>query len=75
MNPAAIGSMGGLDMGGGSIDAGASSSNRGGNNQVGGTVFGNYNPAASSAASQAWVPWAVVGAVALGALFIFKGAK
>lgn len=67
-----------MDMGGGggySADFGATATNTGGTNSVGGTVFGNYNPAASSAASQAWVPWAVVGVVVLGGLFMMTKGK
>ncbi len=67
-----------MDMSGGggySADFGATATNTGGTNSVGGTVFGNYNPAASSAASQAWVPWAVVGVVVLGGLFMMTKGK
>lgn len=70
--------MGPMDMSGGggySADFGATATATGGTNITGGTVFGNYNPAASTAAAQSWVPWAVVGAVVLGAVFMMKGAK
>jgi len=60
---------------GNSVDLGATATNTGGTNSVGGNVFGNYNPAASSAASQAWVPWAVVGVVVLGGFFMMTKGK
>ncbi|MFD1384317.1 hypothetical protein ACFQ45_13140 [Rhodanobacter aciditrophus] len=67
--------MGGLNMGGGSIAPSSSASNQGGTNTVGGAVFGNYNPAATTSAQQNWVPWVVGGAVALSAVLLMRGGK
>ncbi|QRV22797.1 hypothetical protein [Marinomonas foliarum] len=65
----ALAGFGGLDMGGGSIAPSSSASNKGGTNLVGGTVFGDYNPASE----QDLMPWVVGGVVLLlGAVFVLK---
>lgn len=64
--------MAGLSMGGGSsLDAGGSSSMKGGDNKVGGTSFGSY----TAASKTSWVPWLVVGVVVLGSVIMMKGGK
>jgi hypothetical protein len=65
-----------MDMGGGggySADFGATATNTGGTNTVGGTVFGNYSAAPSAASSM--VPLLVGGVVLLGVIFMMKGGK
>lgn len=66
-----LGGMGslGIDSGGGSLGDSSSASNQGGTNAVGDASFGNYNPAASTAA---WVPLVAVAAVALGGVLLLK---
>lgn len=64
-----------IDMSGGggySADFGATASNQGGTNTVGGTVFGDY--AAPSNGSNL-LPWLIGGAVILGVVFMVKGGK
>ena len=60
---------------GNSVDLGATATNTGGTNTVGGAVFGNYNPAATTSTQQQWVPWIVGGVVVLGAVMLMKGGK
>jgi hypothetical protein len=65
-----------MDMSGGggySADFGATATNTGGTNTVGGTVFGNYSAAPSATSSM--IPLLVGGAVLLGVIFMMKGAK
>jgi hypothetical protein len=64
-----------MDMSGGggySADFGATATNTGGTNTVGGTVFGNYT--APSNGSNL-LPWLIGGAVVLGVVFMVKGGK
>lgn len=67
----------GISTGGGDINAdwGATATNTGGTNALGGFSFGNYNPAASTSAQQSWVPWVVGGVVVIGAVMLLKGGK
>ncbi len=67
--------FGPINTGGGATDLSAKSSLTNGDNKVGGTVFGNYNPAATVTAATGFMPWLIGGAVVLGALFIIKGGK
>lgn len=60
---------------GNSVDLGATATNTGGTNTVGGTVFGNYNPPSTQSAASNMMPWVVVGVVVLGAVFMLKGGK
>lgn len=57
---------------GNSVDLGATATNTGGTNTVGGTVFGNYT--APSNGSNL-LPWLIGGAVVLGVVFMVKGGK
>jgi hypothetical protein len=64
-----------MDMSGGggySADFGATATNTGGTNTVGGTVFGNYSAAPPTSSM---IPLLVGGAVLLGVIFMMKGAK
>lgn len=64
-----------MDLSGGggySADFGATATNTGGTNTVGGTVFGNYT---APSTDSNLLPWLIGGAVVLGVIFMVKGGK
>lgn len=60
---------------GNSVDLGATATNTGGTNTVGGTVFGNYTPPSAANTVSNTLPLLIAGAVILGVFFMTKGGK